>query len=246
MLNRYGRWFQVGGITAVMLGILSAVFFAATQVSADPQIPRPQVIKDVGAWKVEHLRVVEQANGVSRNAAAGMVHFDTGSKASIIAYRDAVQKEGQAAFAKTSTVPALITFAKPLTTDRFVELMTASGIQVKSFQIRTLTATGQRAVISGAPDEKLMLDPSHVARFLTGGPSQRNDVLQGVIVAEGLVNRANYDTLSKNVQEVFLVDIMRAIAHAELVKAGITDLPMDRIYVTSPYWQMEDHGIVTR
>ena len=233
----------MAGVTAIVLGALGAGLIATTLVGIDRPVSRPQVIKDGGAWRIEHTLTLEHVLGVTRNVAGVQVQFDINRKAGILAYRDAVRKEAPAAFTSMTTIPALITFAKPMTAERFVVVMMAAGTEVKSFQIRIQAGPGQVGFITGAPDGVRKLDPTQVERYMANLPGYRIDALMGVIATEALVAQEGYDILAQNTQEVFLVDVMRAVAHSELIRIGIIDMPMERIQVTTPYWRMEDYAL---
>lgn len=76
--------------------------------------------------------------------------------------------------------------------------------------------------------------------------SGKTATIAGVVSAEVIVSEVAYEALGRNGGEVFLVDIMRAIAHRELTRKGINDVRMETITLQAPYWQMEDFGLTGR
>ena len=121
--------------------------------------------------------------------------------------------------------------------------MRQSSAKVKSYRIRTLRPNGERGTLTGAPEgDGTIFDPKHAARLLR----DRSDTVQGMVDAEILVNVAGYDALSLAVNEVFLVDTLRVVAHAELAKSGRNDVPIEKIYLIPPYWGLEQFGLTNQ
>ncbi|HET7036761.1 MAG TPA: hypothetical protein VFI42_13835, partial [Thermomicrobiaceae bacterium] len=198
-----------------------------------PMIPTPPpvtTVRDTGAWQLMYVTYDGQP-------AAG-VEYDARSRDGILAYRDAVRQLGARAFDHHDQVPALLTLTHPLSTEAFAALIHDAGATVKSYRYRTMDASGTRGTMGfpagpngeiGAPD-----DPTDKS----GQPYN----VHGVIDADIVVDADSYARLSQS-PDVFLVDVMRAVADDTLREQGLTAPALDDISLTAPYWFMEDTGL---
>ena len=60
------------------------------------------------------------------------------------------------------------------------------------------------------------------------------------------IHPLTYDVLALAINEVFLVDTLRVVAHAELAKSGRNDVPIEKIYLIPPYWGLEKFGLTNQ
>ncbi|MES4787719.1 MAG: hypothetical protein C4294_20070 [Nitrospiraceae bacterium] len=228
--------------TILSLAILAnTVLNSFNQATAAPEEPSIQIIKDAGAWRI----VVVRTQG---SLSAG-VTYNLQRREDITSYVEAVQMFGPKAFKGQETIPALVTFRRPLTFERFLELINTSGAKVQSYRIRTVLTDGTRGTLGGVPEpDGTIVDRGHIQRLLDMSKKRSGQVatVAGVVDAELLISRSAYERLNQNTSDVYLIDLMRAIAYQELVTAGIRNASMANVTVQGPYWFIEEFGLVGR
>ena len=114
------------------------------------------------------------------------------------------------------------------------------------FNIRTVEPDGRRGTLGGAPEpDGTILDADHAAA-MTGQKSKDlgGEVrMEGVVDAEIIVDRAAYDELSSQANDVFLVDIMRAVAVDHLPSEVSGQVSMSAVHLEPLYWHLEDDNL---
>jgi hypothetical protein len=208
---------------------------------AEPEFPplASDTLQQGPGWTIR----TEEFDG---NVAAGVI-FSSYSRESLLSYADAARSNTEATFSQHETVPALVTFRRPVPIDEFAGLIEPSGATVISYQIRTIEPDGRRGTLGGAPEPNgVVLDLDHVADFAARQESKGASPLRilGVIDAEVVVDRQSYDALSK-LDAVFLVDLTRATVVDSLSmdlreKIAISDVRLEPLY-----WHLEDTGLVS-
>lgn len=237
-----------GGL-AGLFGLSSAGLFARVRTVAAQAPPSPapsdvprielEIVEDGGAWQVVVYRVEEQT-------AVG-VQYPILSAEGTQAYIDSVRLLGPEAFDYQPAIPVIVTLTRPMGLDRFLELMAEAGATGRQYQFRYVLPDGTAGNIFGAPEpDGTLLDPAHVQAFVDGIAAARGVpvILQGAISADIVIDRAGYDTLVALPDEVYLVDVMRAIAHRAATAAGVHDVPMDSIMLRSQYDYLEANGLM--
>ncbi|HEX8217788.1 MAG TPA: hypothetical protein VF914_01100 [Chloroflexia bacterium] len=230
--------FLSAGIFALAALLLGAALIQSTNgVSADANPPRqlacPECVfrADHGAYQVGIMP--PQANAKSRRYQASVV-YDDQTLSGIEAYVAANRNSAKEAFAQGSTVRALITFARPMPFEAFRALMNRPGVTVHEFAIRSIDSTGQRVTTFGMPDREEIAPAEHYSRM-----AGKDDILQGFISAEVTLDFAAYNSLSAS-SDVYLIDITDALVRKE-VRGRYDEIDVMRF---SPYWKLEDLGIV--
>ena len=199
-----------------------------------PVIPTPPpltTVRDAGAWKLIYATYDGQP--------AAEVQYDARTREGILAYRDAVRQLGANAFAHHDQVPALVTFNHPLSTEEFAALIHDSGATAKSYRYRTVDASGVRGTMGFAPGQNGEISGPDNPTATSGAPYN----VHGVFDAEVVIDADAYARLSQDAN-VFLTDVMRAVADDTLRQQGLAAPSLDDISLTAPYWTMEDTGLV--
>src|SRR5690606_32710807 len=78
---------------------------------------------------------------------------------------------------------------------------------------------------------------------IPSGLQQRIVSGEGVIDVEAIIDRAAWEALNAH-PDVYLVDVMRAIAADLLAEHGIEGVAIHDIGLNPLFWLMEDYGIV--
>jgi len=229
-------------LVAVGLVISAWVVRSSQSTAADPLIPAPATadLMRGSGWSVKTEVLGDQV-------AAG-VSFSTYERSALLDYAERVRGAGAHVFDRHDTVPALVTFRHPISLETFPELMERAGASVVSFRIRTVEPDGRRGTLGGAPEpDGTVLDVEHVATFTERQEQSKGGPLKvlGVIDAEVLVDRAAFDRLTSNVDDVFLVDIMRAVVYDHLPDTAKDRVPMRDVRLEPLYWHLEDNGLTT-
>lgn len=202
--------------------------------SVPPATPADDdLVVDAGAWQL----VV--ARGESRSVAA-VIYGETIDAA--IMYANAVRQIGDAPFASHETIPVLVTFMHPIAPEHFAALMIDSGARVRTYRIRTRDdgAAGTMQLEAGADG---VMRPLPDGGWVSKDGMPRHVV--GVFDAEVLIDVNAYHVLAGN-PNVFLIDVMRAVATDTLTERGIDEFAMDSIVINPPFWLLEQAGTTAR
>lgn len=235
-------WYLAIPLTSAVLVMTVTLLLSQRSTTAEPAYPA-----------MNHTLLVQgkhwslKTEEVENHVAAGL-YLDSHDQATLEDYAQAVQRYKAAAFATHNTIPALVTFRHPIAPESFPKLMTAAGATVESFTIRTIEPDGRRGTMGGAPEpDGTILDVNHVAALSDlqaknlGAPVQ----VAGVIDAEVIVDRAAFEQLSAQTNDVFLVDIMRAVAFDHLPAAMKDRVSMKSVYLKPIYWYLEDNQMTS-
>jgi hypothetical protein len=182
-----------------------------------------------GAYSV----TVSPLEGSSGKYGAGVV-FDERTVSGINAFSQANRELSPSVFARHSTVRTMVTFSRPLSFDDFRKLMSHSEITVHEFGIRNRTVDGQRTTAYGEP-RGAEIAPGHL--YTSVVPT--GEVFEGFFYADVTLTSRSYAALAAS-PDVYLLDITDALVRDEV--RGRYDI--QDIYRTSPYWNMEDLGLV--
>lgn len=249
MFQKYGLIRIVGIVSLIFTGAVALV--AGSQLSTIADAPLDDELVHQAKTDLERLdrRILEQnaawtieSVAVDNRQAVG-VRYDPTQAETILAYRESVRTHGADAFTDSrSEIPVLVTFTHPIDFAYFRAIVEDSGASVISYQIRALQSDGRRGTIGGAPtvDGKL-LNPVKVDN-LVDHQQQKREVqidVQGVFEAEMVVDAEAYHMLTVN-SDIFLVDVMRAVAVTAASNAGIQQINMANVELIAPYWYMED------
>lgn len=276
--KRFASW-KVGGVAALaFLALLAATFIlGAPGQAAGVGGPEPRVTRETahqgGAWRVG---IATHEDG--RKAVA--VDYDLEDAKSVRAYAEAVRAIGAGAFMGQERIPALLVFDRPVSVERFTSLMGAANASVRSYQIRTKGARGQRGTVAGVPvpggppvtggprnvatptlppgsgprnvatptprPAGTLIDEEGLARLVARQSATAGEVVhvQGVIEAEIVIDVNGYAALAGQ-PEVFLVDVMRAVAQRYALAQGVR-VPPEAVQLQSPYYFLEEYGLAKR
>ncbi len=139
----------------------------------------------------------------------------------------------------------VVTFNKPVSFERFEEVVTSSDILVKRYTIRAFGGDGDRWTIFGSPLEGVLI-PSEALNFFVDQIQNETGSadVKGIISFEGTITIDSYRYLLTH-PDVFLVDGLAVVAKTD-ASTYLGVLPDDIVIsVSSLYWGMEDAGLVS-
>jgi hypothetical protein len=136
------------------------------------------------------------------------------------------------------------TLSRPLPLDEFKQWAAKSPLQVKGWQIRVTGPDGRRATVGGGPAGGELISSERLQRALDRVASHGTGSVAGVVVVEGEIEAAAYDSLA-NDPVVFLADVTRTAA-ASHIKKTKPEIDQSRlgVVVGNVYWKLENLGLV--
>lgn len=177
--------------------------------------------------------IVSPLEGNSQKYRAG-VAFDERSISGINAFAQANRDLAPDVFARHSIARTMVTFSRPLSFEDFRELLSRSDITVHEFGIRNRAANGQRTTTYGQPRGADIAPERQYKSMVPTG-----EVFEGFFYADLTLTADSYAMLAAS-QDVYLLDITDALVRDKV--SGRFDI--QEVYRSSPYWNMEDLGLV--
>lgn len=244
-MKRQWRALALASVLVIFALVGSSLGWRATASAGEPQAQVNTVkVKETGIWTLYATTGLDE-NG--RPIMGAGVSYQEADAMKIGAYADVVRGIGVGAFAG-ERLPVLVTFKRPVSSERFTDLMREANAGVTSYRLRTFDADGNRGIIGGAPEsDGTILNFQHAQQFADRYQTKtgRAATIAGVIDAEITIDAAGYAALSAQ-SDVYLVDVMRGVAARELAQARLAGVKLTDIYLRGPYPSLEALGVLGR
>lgn len=186
------------------------------------------------------LAVEDKNSGVSyvigvdnlHNEVNGMIEYNQDSVASIEKYREFNNQE----LAKilqdanaTDSIPARITFSKPLDQAEFTKFVSQYEIDVKFYTIYMLEPDGKIATIQGSPSDAELIPGEYFDMATTSISQEYNNGAEfvGWVEIDGTV-QVNHISEMKTDHGVFLIDVMQTFLESKLTDDALTSAGVGR------------------
>jgi len=197
------------------------------------------------------------------NEANGMIEYDQNSRAGIEKFREFNNRELVGILQNMpamGSIPARITFSRPLSQGEFTEFADRYDIGVKYYTIYMLEPDGKIATIQGSPSDAELVPDENFNMTTTSISQEYNDGAEfvGWVEVDGMV-QVNHISEMKADRCVHMIDVMQlflesrltdeALAAAgigksvrqELLRTGLTD-----IYRAPAAWNLYHLGLMQR
>ncbi len=249
--------------TLLVLAIL-VITSGFTMFSRD-ETARPQEDGTLVLSVEDEISEVSYVIGVDNlaNEANGMIEYDQNSRAGIEKFREFNNRELVRVLQNMpamGSIPARITFSRPLSQAEFTEFADRYDIGVKFYTIYMLEPDGKIATIQGSPSDTELVPGEYFNMTTTSISQEYNDGAEfvGWVEVDGMVP-VNRISEMKADQRVYMIDVMQLFLEArltdealaaagvaksvrqELLRTGFTD-----IYRAPVAWNLYHLGLMQR
>jgi hypothetical protein len=149
------------------------------------------------------------------------------------------------------TIAVSVVFQRPISIDEFKEIVQASGIKVKSYDIRAVENDGTRITVNSVPSSVSgeLVPAGMLNQAMNAWKSKpKGATFKGIIDVDAV---ATQDQIKKllNDKRIFTTEIARSVTAQRIVsKVGLNSLIPTQGYLSDGplYWQLEETGLAPK